>query len=731
MSVEEEQHIAHIIDGKVHKLFDHLKGTAELAKHFGQEFGAGEWASLAGLWHDLGKYSGDFQKYIQKSHNTDSHIEPKPRKIDHSTFGAKTACERFGNIGRIVAYIIAGHHAGLPDWQTADSGTASLAQRLNRHIPLVNPPKDLLSVKLPTEKPKKGTDPSMWIRILFSCVVDADFLDTEAFMEPEKSKQRGGYPNLEELLSKFNFYMERKISTADKTPVNLIRDKIYKRCISMAECEPAIFSLTVPTGGGKTLSSMAFALDHAVKYGKKRVIYVIPYTSIVEQTADQFREIFEDSVVEHHSNVEVSEDEDDETFRKSRLASENWDAPVIVTTNVQFLESLYASRPGRCRKLHNIVNSVVVLDEAQLLPPDYLEPVCKVLNELHRNYGVTILLSTATQPALGSRKTSGFKFDGLNINKEIIDDPNWLHEKLKRVSVEIPKNLSEAVKWEDLAKELSGHEKVLCVVNRRDDCRTLYRFMPEGTIHLSALMCGAHRSEAIADIKRRLQDGLPTRVVSTQLVEAGVDLDFPVVYRALSGLDSIAQAAGRCNREGLLREGRVSVFVPPSEPPPGILRQAAEIGRQLLAGGHNDPLSHGLIAQYFKELYWIRGDKLDSEGILKDLDTDSELRFSFRTAAEKFRIIDESRYAPVLVRYGEGSELINVLVKQGPERRLMRKLQRYVVNVPKYVLNRMIENGAVEQPYPNIYAQSERGQYHPILGLMYEDVVMKPDDLIV
>lgn len=543
--------IAHISrDGRHHPLLEHLKETSRLAAIFAGEFGSLGWAGLAGLWHDLGKYSEDFQRYIRFVADTDAHDGTTPGRVDHSTCGALKAVEVFDLPGRILAYLIAGHHAGLPDWRTAASGFSGLAQRLKKtknndsSRQVFKPPwlKDILSQRLPSEKPLPGTDPSMWIRMLFSCLVDADFLDTEAFMEPPISAKRGCYPTLNELLPLFNSYMDKKTAGANKTKVNRLRKAILGLCVSRSEEPPSICTLTVPTGGGKTLSSMAFAINHALKYGKRRIIYAIPYTSIIEQTAEQFREIFGEAVLEHHSNIEMSEKADN---TRSRLASENWDAPIIVTTTVQFFESLYASRSSRCRKLHNIVNSVVILDEAQLLPPDFLKPIIKALLELHKYYGVTLLMSTATQPALGSRSSIDFNFDGLPDLKEIVEKPETLHEKFKRVRVHVPADLSKEIPWEGLAAELIEHPSVLCVVNRRDDCRELHGLMPEGTVHLSALMCGAHRSEVVSTVRRRLCGGVPTRVISTQLVEAGVDLDFPVVYRALAGLDSIAQAAGR------------------------------------------------------------------------------------------------------------------------------------------------------------------------------------------
>lgn len=727
----DDNSIAHVSeDGRRHLLCDHLKATARLASGFADEFGASGWAGLAGLWHDLGKYSRDFQRYIRSL---------AVGRVDHSTTGAIHSIAEFNLPGRILAYLIAGHHAGLPDWQSETSGPRGLAQRITKGELLKaaiegSPPEDIISQSTPTERPEPGTDLALWIRMLFSCLVDADFLDTEAFFEPDTANKRRGYQGLSDLLPHFNAYMEDKQSKAVISPVNRQRADILSRCIEQSAHTPSIFTLTVPTGGGKTLSSMAFALNHAARYAKRRIIYVIPYTSIIEQTADQFKEIFGDNVIEHHSNLDTTDDSE-ETL-KARLSCENWDAPIVVTTSVQFFESLFASRTSRCRKLHNIVNSVVVLDEAQLLPPDFLNPIIEVLKELQKNYGVTILLSTATQPALSPHKSFDFNFSGLPETVEIMNDPSSLQKAFKRVEVKIPQDITTPTSWEALSEELKRHESVLCIVNRRDDCRTLYKLMPEGALHLSALMCGAHRAEVIAMIKERLRHGIPTRVISTQLVEAGVDMDFPVVYRAMAGLDSIAQAAGRCNREGKLSEGNLFVFMPPSKIPPGHLRQAAEIAKGLLSNGCDDPFSQELFERFFKELFWLKGDSLDKHGIMKDLAVDSQLRFSFRTAASKFKIIDESGQAPVLVRYGKGTELIEQLIKIGPERWLMRKLQRYVVNMPKYLLDKLILSGEVEELFRGlngsrgIFVQSAIGRYDHAVGLSYGGVT-EPDDLIV
>ena len=737
--MKDKEYYAHSAEGKPskdwHRLDDHLKKVAEMSREFADEFGAGEWGYLAGLWHDLGKYSKEFQKLL--SATSDAHIETKETKlgrVDHSTAGAIHAIEKFNIAGRILGYPIAGHHAGLADWQTADAGNRSLIHRLQNDELLKealasNIPAEIIEQSFPKQKFKTKEGHALWIRMLYSCLVDADFLDTEAFLEPEKSEARKGYPSINELLPVFEEFMTKKQAEADLTFINKQRAEILKQCIAKSSHAPAIFTLTVPTGGGKTLSSMAFALHHAVRHNKNRIIYVIPHTSIIEQTADQFRQIFGDPVIEHHSNVDVS-DERRETSR-SRLACENWDAPIIVTTSVQFFESLFANRSSRCRKLHNIVNSVVVLDEVQLLPPEYLNPILHAIRELNQNYRVTFILSTATQPALTPHKSFDYSFEGLPNTIEIMENPVLLYQAFKRVEVYTPDDLMRPCAWEDLASELSQHPSVLCVVNRRDDCRMLYELMPEGTFHLSALMCGAHRSEVIGKIKNRLKDKIPTRVISTQLVEAGVDLDFPVVYRALSGLDSIAQAAGRCNREGLLEKGRIVLFVPPSKFPLGYLKQAGEIGRQLLAEKIDDHLAPERFEQFFKQLYWLQGNNLDKRGILKDLAPDKELRFSFLSAAQKFKLIDDREYAPVIVRYEEGEELIRLLKKKGPERWLMRKLQRYVVNLPRYVHTKLISEEAIVEVHPGIFVQESSAMYHPKLGFCPDkSMIYEPDELM-
>jgi CRISPR-associated endonuclease/helicase Cas3 len=441
----------------------------------------------------------------------------------------------------------------------------------------------------------------------------------------------------------------------------------------------------------------------------------------VEQTADVFRSIFGDSVIEHHSNLDPDDPARDSLSR--RLAAENWDAPIIVTTNVQLFESLFAARASRCRKLHNLVNSVVVLDEAQLLPPDFLDPIRHAIRGLTRDYGVSIVISTATQPTL--------EIDGA---RELAPDPAALDRRLRRVRYEWPAP-GAATSWAQIAAAIEAERQVLCVVNRRDDARELFDLIrgAEGAVHLSALMCGDHRSAVIARIRERLAVGSPVRLVSTQLVEAGVDLDFPVVYRAFAGLDSIAQAAGRCNREGRLpAPGRVVVFEPPTPPPQGLLRKAESKAREVLAGWQEDHIEPKLFWEFFDLLYKQGVNSLDRQDILGLLARAGDARradVQFRTAAERFRLVDESGYVPVLVGWGRGAGLIATLRRGGPERRRMRLLQRFIVSVPAWQVRRLQTAGDVEEVLPGLFAAAP-GLYDEHTGLRTGGREYEPGDLI-
>jgi CRISPR-associated endonuclease/helicase Cas3 len=782
--------LAHIdSDGKPHHLEDHLQAVAKLSAESASTFQGQDWARLAGIWHDLGKYRAGFQQYIRQANDVNAHIEDRVggRDKTHSAAGALWAkqylTEAMGKNGEVAAqilsYLIAGHHAGLDNWfdglkvRLASADTEREFSDALQALPPTEILKPLLPLPSLASIPVDGKNNkppgafALWVRLLFSSLVDADFLDTEDFLNPQKAVARAGFPPMEELLTAFNTYMKRKqqdiqvLGLAD-TAVNNLRAQVLEQCRDKAKKPSGVFTLTVPTGGGKTLSSLAFALTHAAIQKKRRVIYAIPYTSIIEQTADIFRDIFDDTnIVEHHSNVES--DEKAETQR-SRLACENWDAPLIVTTNVQLFESLFARKTSRCRKLHNLVNSVIVLDEAQLLPVEFLQPILDVLALLVRDYGVTLVLCTATQPSLTNRSSfdPNSQMRGFNPAEvtEIIDDVPALYAGLKRVHVQRPSNLDAKQKWEEIAAEVSQHNQVLVIVNRRKDAAHLYHLLRkesrEGLYHLSALMCAEHRSATIASIKQALarnRNGGNERVcvISTQLVEAGVDLDFPVVFRAMAGLDSIAQAAGRCNREGRLELGTVRVFIPPTKPPPGLLRQAESecrvIWKELATDA--DPIGIELYAPYFRRLYTR---DLDEKEICAALKVGNSADVRFRDAAEAFKLIDDKDGAFVLVRYksakkpasatsnvteengrGDIAPLLGLLKKEGPQRWLMRKLQRYGVTIYQHDATQLLAQSDIRlvDGCPGLYVQENDLLYDQTLGLIVDGAPGDPRDLVL
>ncbi|WP_020560769.1 CRISPR-associated helicase/endonuclease Cas3 [Thiofilum flexile] len=730
-----------------HWLDEHLQKVAQLASGYATDFKSHEWAYVAGLWHDLGKYNPAFQDYICDKtgyERENAHIElanNSKGKVNHSAAGALYAVKQHKQLGLPLAYLIAGHHAGLPDWtKTAESEGRSLAEILEETEHLdkalqVDVPSSILKQPLPKTAPRgESHEYALWIRMLFSSLVDADFLDTEAFMQPQQFAQRGKYPDLATLLQRFNEHMQSFAVQARPSKVNELRTQVLQQCRAAAQQPSGIFSLTVPTGGGKTLSGMAFALEQAVKYQKKRIIYAIPFTSIIEQTATIYRSILGDCVIEHHSNLDVSDPERETA--QSRLASENWDAPIIVTTNVQLFESLFASRTSRCRKLHNLANSVIVLDEAQLLPPEFLNPILSIMKSLVAHYGVTFVLSTATQPALQSLYDPFNKpilkgFDAKQVT-EIIPNCEQLFNDLERVTVVIPDDLSLERNWEDIAAEMMEHEAVLVIVNTKSQAAELCRLLPPDTYYLSTNLCGAHRSEKLQEIRDKLKTKQPLRVVSTQLIEAGVDVDFPVVYRALTGLDSIAQAAGRCNREGLLTKGKVIVFIPPNNHKlKGHLGLSASVSKSLLPLFTEPPLYYRHFKTYF-EHYYTKTKSRDAQGIEELLTKDARsLKIQFRTAANRFRLIKEEGHA-VLVPYGEGEKLIEQLKILGSSRWLLRKLQRYTVTIREQDKNRLRNNGDIRElkELAGVYELVTSGIYDSKLGLMSDPFQLDPEDLL-
>lgn len=744
-----------------HRLEDHLKDTAGKAAAFASEFGAGDWGRLAGLWHDLGKFSPAFQDYLRDGAQTgdDPHRSELRGRVDHSTAGAKRAAG-LGGGGRILSYCIAGHHAGLPDGEGGDS---ALARRLEKNIePIDSAPAALLNHPLPAlpsfqwnaRAGRAGFSLAFFIRMLFSCLVDADFLDTEAFLDPDRAGLRAGgdeRPSCAKLRDLLNERLEEMGRRTADTAVNRQRRAVLDACRSKAILPPGFFSLNVPTGGGKTLSSLAFALEHAVKHDLRRVVYAIPFTSIIEQTADVFRSTFGDlqtEILEHHSNLDPEDPERQSLW--SRLAAENFDARIVVTTNVQLFESLFASRGSRCRKLHRLARSVVILDEAQTLPPHLLAPTLAALEELVGNYGATVLLCTATQPAIEHREQFPI---GLKSVQPIIEDPPRLHATLRRTAVEFLGVQNN----EDLAARIRNQPRALCIVNSRRHASDLFQALNDpDALHLSASMCAAHRSEVVDEVRRRLLQGreTPCRVISTQVIEAGIDVDFPVVLRAAAGLDSIAQAAGRCNREGLLTEpdgrprlGRIFVFDYDRKayPTSSLIQQAADSFHEVLPDHQADLLAPDAIEAYFRLHYWRQGGDFgrgwdqarELLSIMKCFSINANsIHAQFRTAAQAYRWIDDAQTA-VIVPYGESGESLieelKLLTESSEPRRLRgfdRRAQRYTVGVYDRGLGALRENDAVWENLGRYYLVNSRS-YDKQIGLAFQAVGADPDHLVV
>jgi CRISPR-associated endonuclease/helicase Cas3 len=679
---------------------------------------AREWGWVAGLWHDLGKFAPEWQHYLASK--ADLHSDETSGRMDHSTAGAKHAAAR-STYGALLAYAMAGHHAGLAD------GT-KLRERLQKSVPLEAARQAARSLDFPLDaavsappfncradsRTHAAFALGFFARMIFSSLVDADYLATEAFMDPERAASRPNWPEdaLARMKSALSACLKEKERGAADNAVNRQRRLVREACLAAAEQPPGVFSLTVPTGGGKTLSSLAFALEHARRHGLRRVIYVIPYTSIIEQNAAEFRAVFAtlsqelggETVLEHHSNL----DPDRETVT-NRLMAENWDSPLVVTTNVQFFESLFAAKTSRCRKLHRLARSVVIFDEAQSLPVSLLSPCLSALKSLSRDFGASLVLCTATQPALDRRENFPIGFDPAEV-REIIPQREALFSALRRTCI-VP--LGARTDDEIVAHfETQQSASALFIVNLRRHARALFERLHEreGAFHLSAQMCPEHRSEVLAIIRRRLAEKLPVLLVSTRVVEAGVDVSFPLLYRAEGGLDSLAQAAGRCNRHGELRDengaptlGRVFSFTAADFPLPPILkdmREAASAAGQLEEKHRDDLLGLAAIEEYFQLHYWQRREQTNGwdqppgnhPAILSLFElgaSTAELFYSlnFASAAEAFRLID-SPMKPVVIPWRKNGEALWARLRsceigqRNPTRADFRLAQRLTVQIP-------------------------------------------------
>lgn len=668
--MKDSAYLAHISSsGSSQLLLDHLEGTARLAKDFALPFGGEEQAELAGLSHDIGKYSKAFQ----------DRLHGNPMRVDHSTAGA-VECWKLQQ--PFAAFAVAGHHGGLPNGGSRmdPSDKNTLHGRLKKQRDGLLKPYNawVQELTLPhAEIPdflkqcNAELEPVFFTRMLYSCLVDADFLDTETFMSGKRRESSA--ESIDSLWDK----LQKNLSGwfPPKGELNTQRCKILSQCIQAGETQaPGLFTLTVPTGGGKTVASLSFALAHAKKHGLKRIIYVIPYTSIIEQTADKFRTMLgEENVLEHHSNISYDlQDEATPLTIQLANAAENWDMPVVVTTAVQFFESLYAYRSSQCRKLHNIAESVIVFDEAQMLPIPYLRPCVWAISQLVKNYKASALLCTATQPALDPLF---HEFLPECTIREICPASSFTAEVFQRVTFQKTGRLT----WDELAARMNSCHQVLCIVNSRKSAQEVYqRLEGDGTYHLSTLMYPAHRWQQLTEIRKRLKQNLPCRVVSTSLIEAGVDVDFRTVFREQAGLDSILQAAGRCNREGKRPAAESFVYIFEGEGKvPLLFSTAIGAGKQVLAR-YEDISSPEAIHEYFRQLLDLKGKAAqDKERILPLIQSEP---FPFRTIAERFHLID-SPTRTIYIPLEEGAKLIGELQSGTVNRNTFRKLGRYGVSI--------------------------------------------------
>lgn len=706
----------------------HADGVRQLCEQFAAAFGSMEAASLIGTVHDAGKVHPDFQ----------AHLRGEPQNHPHAADGAKWLDTHVPTLGRLLAYTVDGHHAGLPDGVGDDTSlTSHLCKAKEPQGIEADPPKDVREL-LPDfikngdreEVPHKLW---LWVKMLFSCLVDADWLDTERFMDADRAASRPEkFDNIPTLLAR---YHARMATFRADTPVNKLRADILHAVLDKAKNAPGLYTLTVPTGGGKTLASLGFALEHAKAHNKCKIIYAIPYSTIIEQTSKTLSDILgAHNVLEHHAEARWREDKD-EVANPLRQLTENWDGvPVVVTTNVQFFESFYSAQSSRCRKLHNVANSVIILDEAQKLPEKFLAPCAELLRRLVTDYGCTVVLCTATQPDL-----SAFRLTGAT---ELAPDVDGLYAALRRVDY----HLLGRMEWPDLADRIAQEQGALCVVNTRQDARDLYAELaahkPGDTFHLSTWMCPAHRRDVITQIRERLKAGTPTYVVSTSLIEAGVDLDFPAVFRALAGLDSLAQAAGRCNREGKLKNpdgtpahGQVYLFEEPKPCVMGTLRKAIFAAGLLPEGLDEAPHHPAAFTAFFKEYFNGLNDR--GENLLTKLHNPRNLRF--REVSELFRMIPDEGEETVFVPYGNAKDILEEALEKGLTKERLRALRGVRLQVRRRDFARLRaptpltifnpETGHREEsPY---YALPDlKGLYSLETGLNITCETLSADDLI-
>ncbi len=693
-------YVAHISDDgtRTQTYQEHCQNVAHLAAGFAAQFDREAEGERAGLLHDAGKTAQDGQRRILYG----------GRKVDHATAGAKLLYEHGDPFG---AMCVAGHHCGLQDYGSRVASTPhdrtfcgrmQLKPKYDRQV--VELPQVENPLELHFDGPEAFRD-AFHIRMLYSCLVDADFLDTEAFMLGTARVHH--YDGIEVLLSRFHAYIKPWLDQEAESDLNAKRTKILQNCLDKGrEVPTGLYSLTVPTGGGKTTASMGFALEHAMATGKRRIIYVIPYTSIIEQNADVFRKILgANNVLEHHASYEGYEGESDEELRMEQLAAENWDAPVVVTTAVQFFESLYGNRSSKLRRIHNIANSVVIFDEAQMLPVEHLIPCVRGIEELVKNYKVTAVLCTATRPSLDAKLTIPME--------ELQPDRDSLYETLRRTKLQV---IPDEKTTEELAGMMAERKQVLCIVNTRQAAKDIYDLLPEeGRYHLSTLMYPAHRRQVLQEIRSKLLDGHTVRLVSTSLIEAGVDVDFPCVMREVSGLDSILQAAGRCNREGRepAESSLVYIFRRTGVTPLSISQNISAF--QYVRDHYEELDSLDAVKAYFEDRHRLYGEEnMDRDGVVCSFTDPGSYRTTgysgclpFAAVAQRFHFIsDETR--TVYILNDESKQIFDLLAHKNEEqskenatyasstRFLYRKLGQYAVSVTQSEFNKYIDTGDIE-----------------------------------
>lgn len=661
-------------NGLKQTVLEHAIGTANCAEKFASSFTVPIYGKILGLYHDIGKFSKEFQNYLLYGGVKGS--------VDHTGAGSieifKTGLNSKNPTFFLLAMCIAGHHGGLPDMgdnpKTSEKGT--LLYRLNNSS---FPDCAVYKEYLPSIKSEDVPDITknltaafaqmFYVRMLYSCLVDADYLDTEVFLA-DKTVLRSGFIDI----TKMKLLVDEYTSKFDpaSSALNKMRCELLKQCKDAGsdnkQIHKNLYTLTIPTGGGKTLSSLSFALNRAVLTGRQRIIYVIPYTSIIEQNAGVFKGIVgENNVVEHHMNV-VYDDTDGSNRKK--LATENWDAPLIVTTNVQFIESIFANKPSKCRKLHNIANSIIIFDEAQMLPEDYLLPCVEVIKELSEHYNCCVVLCTATQPSLDKF------FD--NKALEIIDKPKFYYDVFKRTKIKILGKLTES----ELAAKLKKYSQVLCIVGTKRKAQQIFELLKEekNVYHLSTNMYPAHRKRILEEVRVKLKNREVCRVISTSLIEAGVDVDFPTVYKEMDALDSIVQAAGRCNREGKRNVEDSIVYVFELEGNSNKLRLLEKQVTENILQEYEDISSPEAITAYFNKLHVLLAENLDKRKIFEFLKHGRQ-RFYFKTIASMVKIINDNTKS-IFIPFDSNAKIIEQELRSGARtKELMRKMGAYCVNI--------------------------------------------------